>query len=123
MKSLNSLLLVLLAACAGIFLWMHGVDAAYSRTRLEMVVEDGDTLWSIAARWRPEDDPRLVIREIMALNDLDDAMLRPGQRLIVPAAAAGNMTREAEDLSYSHRSDRSKSVTAWRFTWPASDVP
>jgi len=97
MKSLNGSILVLIAVCAGIFLWMHGVGAADSRPQLELVVENGDTLWSIAVRWRPADDPRLVIEEIIALNDLRGVMLKPGQRLLIPAAEAGNALVDAEN--------------------------
>lgn len=48
------------------------------------VVRSGDTLWSIAERHAPGDDPRAVIHEIVVLNDLRDAPLVPGQPLLVP---------------------------------------
>jgi hypothetical protein len=47
------------------------------------VVRAGDTLWSIAERHAPGDDPRAVIHQIGQLNDLD-APLVPGQPLLLP---------------------------------------
>ncbi len=54
------------------------------RDRATYVVRSGDTLWSIAERHAPGDDPRVVIHEIAVWNDLGDAPLVPGQPLLVP---------------------------------------
>ena len=48
-------------------------------------VRPGDTLWELARREvGPEGDPRPLIYEIRALNDLTSPALRPGQVLAVP---------------------------------------
>ncbi|MGY2128644.1 LysM peptidoglycan-binding domain-containing protein [Blastococcus sp. SYSU DS0617] len=50
-----------------------------------VVVQPGDTLWSIAGAVADEgDDIRAVIAEIRALNELPDATLVPGQLLVLP---------------------------------------
>jgi hypothetical protein len=49
-------------------------------------VQIGETLWSIARDLvGPEGDPRPVIDELIAANDLTAARILPGQRLSVPA--------------------------------------
>jgi LysM repeat protein len=48
-------------------------------------VRPGDTLWELARRQvGPEGDPRPLIADIRALNDLSSPALRPGQVLAVP---------------------------------------
>lgn len=44
----------------------------------------GESLWQIAARIAPDEDPRDVIDELIRLNHLSESMLRPGQILAVP---------------------------------------
>ena len=56
--------------------------AGHSMTRI--VVQPGQTLWSIAMRADPQADPRLVVQRIMAANALTDGSITPGQRLLVP---------------------------------------
>lgn len=48
------------------------------------VVQPGDTLWSVAARHLPSNDPYGVIEEIRHLNDLTGNTIHPGQELILP---------------------------------------
>jgi Tfp pilus assembly protein FimV len=49
-----------------------------------VVVQSGDTLWSIAQRVRPGDDPRQVIDEISATNGVQAGALTVGASLVVP---------------------------------------
>jgi hypothetical protein len=49
-----------------------------------MTVLSGDTLWGIAEIVAPDADPRDVIAEIMALNQLKNAALTPGQQIAIP---------------------------------------
>jgi LysM repeat protein len=57
-------------------------EAHASRT---YVVRSGDTLWSIAARFAPSTDPRIVVDAIAAANGVDPGALVPGQQLSVPS--------------------------------------
>ena len=47
-------------------------------------VEPGDTLWSIAERTFPG-DPREGVWELRERNELDSAVIVPGQVLVLPA--------------------------------------
>jgi nucleoid-associated protein YgaU len=49
-----------------------------------VVVEPGDTLWSLAQTLTPEEDPRAVVDAIVDLNELDGVALVPGQVLQLP---------------------------------------
>jgi nucleoid-associated protein YgaU len=49
-----------------------------------VVVEPGDTLWSIARALAPQEDVRGVVDALAELNGLDDTVLLPGQVLQVP---------------------------------------
>jgi LysM repeat protein len=49
------------------------------------VVRPGDTLWSIATRFAPSTDPRVVVHALTSVNGLDPAALVPGQQLSIPS--------------------------------------
>ena len=49
-----------------------------------VVVQPGDTLWSVAERHRPSRDPYAVIREIRRLNGLSSNIVHVGQELALP---------------------------------------
>ncbi|MGR2753845.1 LysM peptidoglycan-binding domain-containing protein [Agromyces arachidis] len=63
-----------------------GIDDGRATTTFEtVVVGAGDSLWGIAESIAPTADPRDVIHEIMQLNGLRDAVVQPGQELVLPA--------------------------------------
>jgi LysM repeat protein len=49
-----------------------------------VVVQSGDTLWSIAAQVDPQGDPRATIAELRRLNGLSGSTIEAGQELILP---------------------------------------
>ena len=49
------------------------------------MVRPGDTLWSIAARFEPSTDPRIVVDAIGSANGVDPGALVPGQQLAIPS--------------------------------------
>ena len=60
-------------------------DLGEERTRPQVLVEPGMTLWEIArARVGPEGDPRPYIQEILELNGLTTSELEVGRRLVLP---------------------------------------
>lgn len=86
------LLLTLLALLAVTLLGRAGAAAAgdapsVPATRL-VVVQPGDSLWTIARAVAPEEDPRDVVNRLQQLNHLDTAVVVPGQPVIVPARAS-----------------------------------
>jgi nucleoid-associated protein YgaU len=84
-------LAVVLALAAGVALgsWVgplvgDGGDDLRLAGGSSVVVQPGDTLWSIASALRGEGDVRVLIDEIQELNGLQGAELRPGQALLLP---------------------------------------
>lgn len=51
-----------------------------------VLVEQGDSLWSIASVLDPDQDPRAMVQRIRELNGIGDWPIVPGQRLLVPAS-------------------------------------
>ncbi|RKS77446.1 LysM domain-containing protein [Motilibacter peucedani] len=83
------LLVCALAALLALGWGAQGVRASISSdgpATAYVSVEPGDTLWGIAERVAPSDDPRDVVARIEDLNDLPSAVVRAGQLLVVPAA-------------------------------------
>jgi len=58
----------------------HGASAAAER----VVVQPGETLWSIAQSADPNADARTIVQEILQVNRLKTASITAGQRLWVP---------------------------------------
>ncbi len=66
-----------------------GDSAPAVAPRVEQItVLPGDTLWSVAKRIAPDNDPREVVSQIRDLNDLSSTELQVGQQLLLPVAAA-----------------------------------
>lgn len=53
----------------------------------QITVQPGESLWAVARRIAPENDPREVMAQIQRLNDLTDSELQVGQQLLLPVAA------------------------------------
>jgi LysM repeat protein len=74
--------------------WAGPVSSAFGRSqapvvpvsRQRYVVKAGETLWSIAERVAPGEDPRAVVDLIVWANGVDPGALVPGQALVVPTA-------------------------------------
>ena len=85
-------LLITLVAVAMAVLMLVGspaesTDATHHPSAVTVVVAPGQTLWDIANEVAPDEDPRIVISEILDLNALTDAgSIRVGQPLYVPAS-------------------------------------
>jgi len=63
----------------------HGVSPRPAgRSVSQIVVQPGQTLWSIAVRTDPSADPRLVVQRIVSINALTGENIAAGQRLWVP---------------------------------------
>lgn len=83
MKRAYAVLTACFLALSAIFLLFGESHADYETTQV-VVVKPGDTLWSIAVRCAPEEDPRRTIAAVQAINGLDTLRIMPGQELLVP---------------------------------------
>jgi hypothetical protein len=77
---------MIIAVIAGLTFGRGSSLAASSAHPIQhtVVVSAGETLWSVAARIAPHDDPRLVVADIESLNHLASADVEAGQQLLVP---------------------------------------
>ena len=53
---------------------------------ISVIVQPGQSLWTIAGTIAPERDPRDVIADIVQLNNLEAGRVMPGQQLFVPSS-------------------------------------
>ncbi|MCA1186070.1 MULTISPECIES: LysM peptidoglycan-binding domain-containing protein [unclassified Saccharopolyspora] len=83
--------LAAVGACAFIGVLLFGLLALDSGARpvpdatAVVRVAEGDTLWSMAARFAPDSDQGAVVDRIVELNRLDPAAPALGGALVVPA--------------------------------------
>jgi LysM repeat protein len=77
-------LLVSLLASGGAQASNHGQPGAVYQGMHEIVVQPGQTLWSIASAAEPTADPRSVVQQIMSVNALSGSDIQAGQLLWVP---------------------------------------
>lgn len=76
-----AVMVVAAVAALGLAVVAHGVTAPTDTT---VVVQPGDTLWSIATEHYPGDDPRARIDEIEQLNGLHGPAIEAGETLHLP---------------------------------------
>jgi hypothetical protein len=87
------LVLVLVAAAALLFAISFGRTGSQAATATgtgpslqQTTVQPGETLWVVAQRIAPKNDPREVIAQIRRINHLQSSTLRAGQQLLLPVA-------------------------------------
>jgi len=63
----------------------HGPSPRAARQNLvQVVVRPGQTLWSVAESADPDQDTRVVVRQIIDLNSLSGPTVQAGQQLWIP---------------------------------------
>ena len=55
-------------------------------TLQQTTVQPGETLWSVAQRIAPDNDPRDVVAQLRRINSLPTSGLHAGQQLLLPHA-------------------------------------
>jgi len=83
----------LIAAPVVVFALLVGLGAPGAQATAEtgtvtfttVSIAPGQTLWDVAVRVAPDADPREVIADILALNNLSSGDVQPGQKLAIPA--------------------------------------
>lgn len=72
---------------AAIFILLAGVAVPGEKPDnppQEVVVRRGDTLWALASKLRPGQDPRELVYELTRVNGLQSRVLTPGMVLVIP---------------------------------------
>lgn len=102
---LGALATVVIAASLGLFASLMAPQASASNTASAqefpyVLVQSGDSLWSIASDLDPNADPRDVVAEIARLNQLPSPGLQVGDAIAVPLRFAGTeLTFPASELA------------------------
>ena len=86
----TAFVLIMLFAVTGLFNTMLGLNDALGLTKqeyIEVSINSGDTLWTIAEQYMPSDmDIRKAVHIIKNVNDID-SQLQPGQTILIPKYA------------------------------------
>lgn len=78
---------VILAVALGFTLSSMTGSVAGNQPSADLVyitVQQGDSMWDLAAEHAPNDDPRDWIAEVVILNALESVDLTPGQQIALP---------------------------------------
>jgi len=71
-------------ACAVAFLLGEAIPSRGSAPPRHHTVHAGETLWGIAERAYPGDDPREAVYRIREANDIPGSAIVTGQKLVLP---------------------------------------
>ena len=86
----TAFVLVMLFAVTGLFNTALGLNSAAGLTKQEYIevgINSGDTLWTIAEQYMPQDmDKRKAVHILKSVNDID-GQLQPGQTILIPEYA------------------------------------
>lgn len=76
----------LLVGMAHPALWATSPGSAAGRVSAPVihVVAPGETLWGLAERYAPQEDPRIYIYDLQKANNLGNGPLYPGETLELP---------------------------------------
>ncbi|MFW6015354.1 MAG: cell division suppressor protein YneA [bacterium] len=83
MRNVIIVCLLVLIGCV-MLAYFNDKGIVYKNT-IEISVEANDTLWQIASNINDGSyDNRMIVNQIRKMNNMDTAVLRPGQKLVVP---------------------------------------
>ncbi len=79
-------LIALPVLAASVFLATPGAQAGAEAGQAAVyTVLAGESMWDIAEHIAPDQDPRIVIDRLRAMNQLETTAIQPGQQLILPS--------------------------------------
>ena len=79
------IMLILLISALLIFVFQFESISSSEPNMIEVKVVEGDNLWKIADRYYEDNiDLRKKIYKIKKINELESAMLKPGQKITIP---------------------------------------
>lgn len=81
------LLAIVLATAVFAGAQVMATTAVSAPHRQVVVVQRGESLWSIALQYFPGQDPRVAVYRLQQTNHLDGALIRPGDVLYLPDPA------------------------------------
>lgn len=82
---LRNIIIVIGCLCLLLFIIDLTTTGSNPEKYTEIRVENGQSLWTIAAKYYNNDcDIRKKIYDIKKINNLEDALLQPGQKLKIP---------------------------------------
>ncbi|GMA52027.1 hypothetical protein GCM10025857_67810 [Alicyclobacillus contaminans] len=84
MPSAQAVGLALCVLLGGVALAQYTTHDLHTARTTTYVVQQGDSLWSIATAADKHHDPRDVVAEIQSLNGLTNTDIQPGQTLVIP---------------------------------------
>ncbi|HWI54616.1 MAG TPA: LysM peptidoglycan-binding domain-containing protein [Desulfobacteria bacterium] len=67
-----------------LFSGLNPIEASGNKTYKTIIVNEGDNLWNLAAKYSPTKDSRIVVAEIVRINELSGVSIIPGQVLDIP---------------------------------------
>lgn len=82
-KVILATILIVIFAIIGIL--NSFADAEETLVYEKYIVQKGDTLWKIASKAVPENNPRSTVEEIKKKNNLDSSLIYVGQIILIPS--------------------------------------
>jgi hypothetical protein len=76
-----NLFFVLIVLLIGLAYFTNQTNASIDSFQIKIIIEDGDTLWSIAERYAGQSDPRKIAEMIRKTNNMHESNLKIGQEL------------------------------------------
>lgn len=81
----TKIIVIMAIICLIIFPFAHKANSAKQIKYTKIVVCSGDTLWTIASEYTDQKgDIREFIYNIKKINNLNSALITPGQELLIP---------------------------------------
>lgn len=75
-------------------MWLGEGELETRKEITEYIIEDGDSLWSIAARFN------ITLNTILWANNLDSLVIQPGQKLLIlPVSGVMHLVKEGNTIS------------------------